>query len=258
MGAVVALAPIVAACSMSGASAAPSVAASGGAAPGAPSASAAASVAAATPTPEPTPVPSPESELIVYNWLDYIGKDVIPTFEKKYPVKVKYSTFDDIEVAYTKLGDDGSGYDISFPTSVDVPRFREAGTIRKLDQSLLPNLVNLGAEWANPGYDPSNAYSIPYMWWTTGIGYDTTKVKETPTSSKAFWDPKYKNHISVMDDYQETMGMALKQLGFSVNTTDTAQLDAATALLETGEAAASGPEATTPSGRWPAATSGSG
>jgi spermidine/putrescine transport system substrate-binding protein len=226
LGAVVALAPIVAACSTAGASASPSSAPS--TAPStAPSAS-----AAPTPTPQPTPVPSPEAELVVYNWLDYMGEDVIPSFEEKYPVKVKYELFDDIEVAYAKLGQDGSGYDISFPTSVDIPRFREAGTLRKLEMSLLPNIVNLGAEWANPGYDPGNAYSVPYMWWTTGIAYDTTKIKETLTSSKALWDERYKGHISMMDDYQETMGMALKQLGYSVNTTDTAQLDQAIALLK--------------------------
>ena len=228
VGAAVALAPIVAACSGAGASASPSTAAAASSAP--PTTTPTAS-AAPTATPAPTPVPSPEAELVVYNWLDYIGEDVIPSFEEKYPIKVKYELFEDIEVAYTKLGDDGNGYDISFPTSVDIPRFREAGTIRKLEKSLIPNLVNLGPEWQNPGYDPNNDYSVPYMWWTTGIAYDTKKVKEAPTSSKALWNEAWKGHISVMDDYQETMGLALKQLGFSVNTTDTAQLVQAIALL---------------------------
>lgn len=222
MGAAAALAPVIAACTGTGAPTSPSAA---------PSPSQAAATAEPTATPAPTPVPTPEAELIVYNWLDYIGEDVIPSFEEKYPVKVKYELFDDIEVAYTKLGADGSGYDISFPTSVDIPRFREAGTIRKLEKSLLPNIVNLGTEWQNPGYDPNNDYSVPYMWWTTGIAYDTKKVQEAPTSSKALWDERWKGHISVMDDYQETMGMALKQLDFSVNTTDAAQLDQAIALL---------------------------
>ena len=112
------------------------------------------SAAAATATPAPTPVPSPEAELIVYNWLDYIGEDVIQSFEEKYPVKVKYELFDDIEVAYEKLGDDGDGYDISFPIGVDVPRFVEAGTLLKLDQSLLPNLVNLGPAVGGPRVRP--------------------------------------------------------------------------------------------------------
>lgn len=224
LGAAVALGPIVAACSGGGASpsAVPSVAA--------PSAAPSTS-AAATATPEPTPVPSPEAELIVYNWLDYIGEDVIPSFEEKYPVKVKYELFDDIEVAYAKLGQDGSGYDVSFPISVDVPRFIAAGTLIELDQSLLPNLVNLGAQWTDPGYDPGNKHSVPYVWWTTGIGYDTTKVTDNPTSSKALWDARYKGHISMMDDYQEAFGMTLIQLGYSANTTDTAQLDEALARL---------------------------
>jgi spermidine/putrescine transport system substrate-binding protein len=229
LGAFVALAPIVAACSGGGASAAPSLASSASAAPP----SAAPSVAAATATPEPTPVPTPESELVVYNWLDYIGEDVIPAFEEKYPVKVKYELFDDIEVAYAKLGADGGGYDLSFPISVDVPRFVAAGTLIPLDKSLVPNIVNLGPEWQNPGYDPENAHSVPYVWWTTGVGYDSTKIKETPTSSKALWDPRYRGHISMMDDYQEAFGLTLIQLGYSANTTDTAQLDEALALLKT-------------------------
>jgi len=228
VGAAVALAPIVAACAGGGASASPSVTSPAPTPTGAPPAAS----AAPTATPEPTPVPTPEAELIVYNWLDYIGEDVIPSFEEKYPVKVKYELFDDIEVAYAKLGADGSGYDVSFPTSVDIPRFSKAGTIIKLDHSFLPNLVNLGAEWTDPGYDPGNTYSVPYVWWTTGVGYDTRKVKDAPTSSKALWDPRYKNHISMMDDYQEAFGLALIQLGFSANTTDTTQMDAALAILK--------------------------
>jgi len=227
LGAVVALAPIVAACSSGPASAAPSAALPSAAPTAVPS-----TAAVATPTPQPTPVPTPESELVVYNWLDYLGEDVIPSFEEKYPVKVKYELFDDIEVAYAKLGQDGSGYDVSFPISVDVPRFREAGTLLKLEQSLLPNLVNLGAQWTDPGYDPGNAYSVPYMWWTTGVAYDTTKVTDTPTSSTALWDERYKGHIAMMDDYRETIGLALIQLGHPANTSDLTQLDAAIALLK--------------------------
>jgi spermidine/putrescine transport system substrate-binding protein len=190
---------------------------------------------APTATPAPTPVPTPEPELIVYNWLDYIGEGVIESFEEKYPVKVKYELFDDIYAAYEKLGDDGNGYDLSFPIGVDVPAFREAGTLRKLDLSLIPNIVNLGPEWQNPGYDPGNQFSVPYLWWTTGVAYDTTQVDPAPTSSTVLWDPKYSGHISLMDDYQETMGLTLIQLGKSANTTDPADLDAAIARLNEGK-----------------------
>jgi spermidine/putrescine-binding protein len=218
-GAAAALAPVIAACTSNTASSAPSAAAS---APGAsPSAAG-----------EATAVPEPESELYLYNWTDYIGEDVIPSFEDKYGVKVTMDFFSNTEEAYAKLGTDGGGYDVSFPISVDIPAFIEKGALLKLDQSLLTNIGNLGTEWANPGYDPGNAYSVPYMWWTTGVGYDTTKVTDAPTSSTALWDPRYDGHISMLDDFQEAFAMALIQLGYSANTTDTAQMDEALALLQ--------------------------
>lgn len=222
VGAYAALAPIIAACTSSGASAAPSAA----------PASAPPPSTAPTPTPAPTPVPSPEGELFVYNWTDYIGEKTIPDFEKKYGIKVTYDFFSNTDEAYAKLGDDGGGYDVSFPISVDIPAFVAKGALLQLDKSLLPNIVNLGPEWADPGYDPDNAHSVPYMWWTTGVGYDTTKIKGTPTSSKALWDERYAKHISMLDDWQEAFGMALIQLGYSANTTDTGELDEALALLQ--------------------------
>ena len=108
----------------------------------------------------------------------------------------------------------------------------EAGTIAKLDKSFLTNIGNLGEEWSNPGYDPDNTYTIPYMWWTTGVGYDPARIKEEPTSSKALWDARWKQHISMLDDWQEVFGLTLIQQGKSANTENAAELDAALALLE--------------------------
>jgi spermidine/putrescine-binding protein len=222
MGAAAALAPVIAACT-------------GGSTP---SAAATATAAPATdgpaPTAEPTatPVPEPEAELFVYNWTDYIGEDAIPSFEEKYGVKVTYDFFSNTDEAYAKLGSDGGGYDVSFPISVDIPSFRERGALLPLDMSLIPNIVNLGTEWADPGYDPGNAFSVPYMWWTTGVAYDTTRVTDEPTSSTALWDPRYAQHIAMLDDMQETFATALIQLGYSANTTNTAEMDEALALLQ--------------------------
>jgi spermidine/putrescine transport system substrate-binding protein len=224
VGAGVALAPVLAACTGGGASSAPSVAPST-----APSASQGAVPSA---EPSPTPVPSPESELFIYNWTDYLGEGVIESFEEQYGVKVTQDFFSNTEEAYAKLGTDGGGYDISFPISVDVPSFVEKGAILPLDKSLIPNIVNLGTEWADPGYDPGNTHTVPYMWWTTGIGYDSTKVTDSPTSSTALWDPRYDGHISMLDDFQEVFALALIQLGYSANTTDTTQMDEALALLQ--------------------------
>jgi len=224
VGAAAALAPVIAACTSPGASSAPPAATSGPTqAPGS---------SGPAPSAEPTPVPEPEAELYIYNWTDYIGEDVIPSFEDKYGVKVTYDFFANTDEAYAKLGDDGGGYDLSFPISVDIPSFVARNALRPLDKALLPNIVNLGAEWSDPGYDPNNTHSVPYMWWTTGIAYDSTKVTDSPTSSTALWDPRYDKHISMLDDWAEVFGVALIQLGYSANTQETAQLDEALALLQ--------------------------
>ena len=221
VGATAALAPIIAACTSSGgASAAPSSAA--------PSASA--STAAASPS--PTAQPSPEAELNILNWTDYLADEVIKSFEGQHNVKVTQSFFSNTDEMYAKLGEDGGDYDISFPISVDVPNMVERGVIAKLDPAFLTNIGNLGKEWANPGYDPNNEHTVPYMWWTTGVGYDPARIKEEPTSSKALWDERWKQHISMLDDWQEVFGLTLIQQGLSANTTNTADLDKALALLE--------------------------
>ncbi|MGZ9161331.1 MAG: ABC transporter substrate-binding protein, partial [Candidatus Limnocylindrales bacterium] len=222
VGAAAALAPVIAACTSSGTTAAPSASSS----------PTAAASSGPTASPEPTPVPTPEGELFIYNWTDYIGEATIPSFEEKYKVKVTYDFFANTEEAYAKLGSDGGGFDLSFPISVDIPAFVAKNALLPLDKSLIPNVKNLGAEWADPGYDKGNTHSVPYMWWTTGVGYDTTKITDAPTSSKALWDPRYAKHISMLDDFQEAFAMALIQLGHSANTTDTAQMDEALALLQ--------------------------
>jgi spermidine/putrescine transport system substrate-binding protein len=74
---------------------------------------------------------------------------------------------------------------------------------------------------------------VPYMWWTTGVGYDPARLNgETPTSSKALWDQRWAQHISMLDDWQEVFGLTLIQMGKDANTGSTADLDAALALLE--------------------------
>ena len=180
----------------------------------------------------PSPLGSPEAELNILNWTDYLADDVISSFHDLFGVKVTQSFFSTTDEMYTKLGDDGGDYDISFPISVDVPNMIERKVIAKLDKSMLPNIVNLGQEWSNPGYDPGNTYTVPYMWWTTGVGYDPKRIKEEPTSSKALWDARWKQHISMLDDWQEVFGLTLIQQGHSANSTNTAEMDAALALLE--------------------------
>jgi spermidine/putrescine transport system substrate-binding protein len=184
------------------------------------------------PTPEPTPVPEPEAELFVYNYDEYIAEDTIPSFEDKYGIRVTYDVFTNYDEMTTKISTGNSGYDITFATGVDVPGFLARNLVQPLDLSLIPNLVNLGPEWQNPAYDPGNAHSVPYMWWTTGFGYNTAKINENLTSWASLWDERWKGKMAMLDDYREAFAAALIRLGYSINTTSDAELDEALALLE--------------------------
>jgi len=229
LGAGLTLAPIAAACT-AGASPTP-VPATPTPAP-ATTAPTGAATAPPTPVPSPTPVPTPEAELNVYNWDYYIGENTVSSFQDKYGIKVTYDRFPDYETMTAKISTGNSGFDVTFPTGLDVPGFLARGLVQPLDLSLIPNKVNLGADWQNPAYDPGNAHSMPYMWWTTGFAYDTEKITDDLTSWAALWDERWKKKMAMLDDYRETFAVALMRLGYSVNTTSDAELDEALALLQ--------------------------
>lgn len=118
-------------------------------------------------------------EVRVYNWSDYIDPDILKEFEAETGIKVIYDVFDSNEIVETKLLTGKTGYDVVVPTATFLSRQIKAGVFQKLDKSKLPNLVNTWPEIYGriAKYDPDNAYSINYMWGTTGIGYNVDKVK---------------------------------------------------------------------------------
>jgi spermidine/putrescine transport system substrate-binding protein len=226
IGVSAALAPIVAACAG---------AASPSPAPPSPSsASPAPSAASASPSPSATPVPSPESDLFVYNWDQYIGEDTVSKFEDKYGIKVKYDKFPDADTQITKIRSDGkgAGYDVTYPASTDIASLVTDGVIAQLDQTLIPNLANLAADWKNPDYDPNNSHSVPNYWWTTGFTWDPDKIPEDLSSWTALWDERFKGHLGMLDDQREVFAVGAFRLGLSPNTTTDADLDQILNLLE--------------------------
>ena len=230
VGPLAALAPILAACSAA-ASPQPSVAPSTGPITS-PSTSAASP--SASPSVEPTPVPTPEGELNVYNWDAYIGEKTVAEFEKATGIKVHYDKFPDASTMMAKIRSDGkgAGYDIAYPTSVEIPNLVKDGIIQPLKLDLIPNATNLGEQWQNPGYDPGNQHSMPYMWWTTGYCWDGDKIKEDLTSWESLWNPAYKGKLAMLDDFREAFAVAAFRLGLDPNTTNDADLDKMSALLE--------------------------
>jgi putrescine transport system substrate-binding protein len=168
----------------------------------------------------------------VYNWSDYIDESTLKDFEAQTGIKVIYDVFDSNEVLETKMLAGNSGYDIVVPTGDFLGRQIQAGAFQKLDPSKLPNLKNMWADinQRTETYDPGNAYSINYMWGTTGIGYNVDKIKErmadAPVDSlRMIFDPeiapKFKDcGIHVLDAPTELIPAALRYLGEDPNSND--------------------------------------
>ena len=224
VGAVTALAPIVAACTGGGATASPSAAS----APPPPTGSAAPPSEAACADARP----EPEDELFVYNWTEYIGEEVVPSIRREVRRQGDVRLLLEHRRGVRQARRRRRRVRHQLPDFRRHPRFHRTRRGDPARPSLIPNIANLGTEWADPGYDPGNAHSVPYMWWTTGVGYDTSKITDALTSSKALWDERWAGHISMLDDWQEAFALALIQLGYSANTESTAELDEALALLE--------------------------
>ncbi len=176
---------------------------------------------------EPVAATAPGDEdkvLNIYNWSDYIAEDTIANFEKETGIKVRYDVFDSNEVLEAKLLAGNTGYDIVVPSAHFVARQIQAGIFRQLDKSKLPNYKNLDAEAMKvlAGYDPGNQYIIPWMWGTTGIGYNVAKIKErmpdAPVDSwKILFDPeivsKFKDcGVVTLDASSEVFPTALRFL----------------------------------------------
>ena len=180
----------------------------------------------------------------IFNWSDYIDESVLSDFTKETGIKVVYDVFDSNEILETKLLAGGSGYDIVVPSGTFLARQISAGVFQKLDKSKLPNSKNLWDDILKrtETYDPGNAYSINYMWGTTGIGYNIGKVKaalgDVPVDS---WDLIFKPEnlaklkecgVHMLDAPTEMLPAALNYLGKNPDSRDKAELAEAAKVLE--------------------------
>ncbi|GAB6043205.1 polyamine ABC transporter substrate-binding protein [Endothiovibrio diazotrophicus] len=187
-----------------------------------------------------------EKVLNVYNWTDYIAEDTLANFEKATGIHVVYDAYDANEVLEAKLLASASGYDVIFPTAQPfAQRHIAAHLYRPLDRAKLPNYGNLDPKILQSleTADPGNRYTVPYMWGTTGIGYNVAKVKaalgtDAPIDGwSLIFDPQISAKlagcgISVMDDEMEAMTAALLYLGKDPNTADPQDFEAAAALFK--------------------------
>ncbi|WP_075181228.1 spermidine/putrescine ABC transporter substrate-binding protein PotF [Pantoea sp. 1.19] len=186
-----------------------------------------------------------QKTLHVYNWSDYIAPDTVPEFEKQTGVNVVYDVFDSNEVLEGKLMAGSTGYDVVVPSSSFLARQLQSGVFQPLDKSKLPNYKNMDPELLKKvaQHDPDNKYAIPYLWATTGIGYNVEKVKaalgkDAPVNS---WDLVLKPEnleklkscgVSFLDAPEEIFATVLNYLGKDPNSSDAKDYSgAATDLL---------------------------
>lgn len=172
-------------------------------------------------------------EVVVYNWGEYINEDVIEMFEKEYDIKVVYDEFTENEDMYPIIKTGAVNYDVVCPSDYMINRMIQEDMLYELDLTKLPNYKNIDKTYLQSAeeFDPGNKYAVPYCWGTLGILYNKTMVSEPITSWSAIFDEQYKGNILMMDSVRDGMGIALKYLGYSMNTNDANQLEEAKQLL---------------------------
>ena len=159
-----------------------------------------------------------ETTLTVYNWYDYIDESVLEDFENETGIKVDYVMFTTVEEMYVKMTTGGGKYDIIVPSDYIIERLIKDDMLAPMDFDKMPNAKNnLLANMWNADYDLGNQYSVPYMWGTVGILYNTEYVDGEITSWASIFDPQYQRDVFMLDSIRDTMGVTLKYLGYNLN-----------------------------------------
>jgi spermidine/putrescine transport system substrate-binding protein len=160
---------------------------------------------------------SSEEVLNIYNVGDYINEDLIDKFEKETGIEVVYETYDTNEMMYQKLQGGSTNYDLIVPSDYMIEKLIKEDMIQEIDFNNIPNYKNIDDNFKKQSYDKDDKYSVPYMWGTFGILYNKTMVSNPVESWDMLWDKKYEGEILMLDSVRDSMGIALKKLGYSMN-----------------------------------------
>ncbi len=175
---------------------------------------------------------SADGVLHIYTWEDYFSPEAIRLFEEAHGCRVDFTYYDsnDTMMASVRGGD---GYDIITPMPTAVSHFVEENILLPLDHSLIPNLKHIDPKTPALDHDPGMRFSVPYTVTITGVGYNRTKTpKDALGSWEIFADPRFGKKMAMLNDYRETLGAALKELGYSLNTTNPEEVKKAGQLLK--------------------------
>ena len=177
-------------------------------------------------------------QVIVYNWGEYIDPDTITMFEEETGIKVVYDEFETNEIMYPKVETGASEYDVICPSDYMISKMIESDLLSELNFDNMPNAkANIGEQYweQSKGFDPENKYSVPYCWGTVGILYNKQMLEQLgvpePTSWANLWDPKLSDEILMQNSIRDAFMIALKQKGYSLNTSNPEELAEARDML---------------------------
>ena len=172
-------------------------------------------------------------QVIIYNWGEYIDPEVLDMFEEETGIQVIYEEFETNEIMYPKIQSGAIAYDLVCPSDYMIQKMIQNDLLQPLDFDNIPNAKNIGQVYYEKSrqFDPDNQYSIPYCWGTVGILYNTKMVEEPIDSWTVLWDTQYKDNILMQDSVRDAFAVALKTLGYSLNSTSIHELTQAKDLL---------------------------
>ncbi|MGF1497156.1 MAG: spermidine/putrescine ABC transporter substrate-binding protein [Elainellaceae cyanobacterium] len=168
--------------------------------------------------------------LHIYTWADYTNDELTNLFTERTGYQVVVDIYESNEVMLARMqAGGGSAYSILYPSDYMVQQMVELGLLMPLDRSQLQGLDQMYSKWQSPVYDPDNKHSVPYSWGTTGLLYNKAVLEPAPADWDYLWEEtdQIANRITLLDDVRETMGAVLRSLGYSYNSTDPAEIEAA-------------------------------
>lgn len=172
-------------------------------------------------------------QVIIYNWGEYIDPEVLDMFEEETGIQVIYEEFETNEIMYPKIQSGAIAYDLVCPSDYMIQKMIQNDLLQPLNFDNIPNAKNIGQVYYEKSrqFDPDNQYSIPYCWGTVGILYNTKMVDKPIDSWTVLWDTQYKDNILMQDSVRDAFAVALKTLGYSLNSTSIHELTQAKDLL---------------------------
>lgn len=177
-----------------------------------------------------------DGDLLLYNWNDYMDPDIIADFEAEFGVSVVEDFYPENEEMLARVVAGGAQYDVVVPSDYMIEIMREDDLLLPLTRAAIPNIANVDEDFIDPPYDPGLGFSVPFLWGTTGLGVNVELLGDVDPSWALVFDPEVAGQlpgrILLLDDARETMGAALHWLGFSPNSTDEAELQAAADVIE--------------------------